>query len=165
MKQGLNYEEQVEVFNGLIELDSQLSTLISSKEKRDLLKDADVNGIFGTIAKNIRRLKASIKETDELRKELHEKFCEKDGKGEPVQHKKNRKDDKGNSEDYFQAEITDPAKAGLFEKELRDLLKKKEEVDLHTLSFTKVNKLEINGRTIAMLMDTVLVDETETKNE
>lgn len=97
------------------------------------------------VAKNIRLANKVLSETQEIAKELHTKFADKDEKGEVKSYK--------NEEGQDVAKISDPAKL----KEYQDELKKLDSEE-HDVPFVKINKSQLVGEKLPAEMLLALVD-------
>jgi hypothetical protein len=103
------------------------------------------------IAKNIRACDKVLNEAQEIAKELHQKYADKDEKGEVKQYP----DDKG----QMLTKISDPALIKDYQVELAKL-----DTEEHEVVFTKIKKSQISaekipGEILVPLIDTVLVEE------
>ena len=161
----LTYNQMSDVFGGLNSLDAHLNSLIANKERRPLLKDTEVNGLFCIIAKNLRHLKTKLEGLNEDKENIRLKLSEQDPSGKPMQFKTTVKDEAGNSQEVFQAKITDPTNAQIFAAQMQVFYKAEHEIDIHAIDYDKIKKLEVSGSTLALLMDTVIAMPGEKKEE
>lgn len=102
------------------------------------------------VAKNIRIANKILAETQEIAKELHAKFSDKDNKGEPVSYK----DDEGREV----SKITDTDKLKEYQVELKKL-----DTEEHEVTFVKINKAQLAGEKLPAemllaLIDTIIVE-------
>lgn len=97
------------------------------------------------VAKNIRVANKIITETQEIAKELHAKFADKDEKGETKVYK--------NDDGQEISKITDPAKLKEYQEELKKL-----DMEEHEPAFVKIKKSQLDGEKLPAEMLLALVD-------
>ena len=102
------------------------------------------------VAKNIRIADKILNETQEIAKELHTKFTDKDDKGEVKIYK--------DEENRDITKISDPEKLKQYQEELKKL-----DSEDHEVTFVKINKSQLAGEKlpaemILALIDTIIVE-------
>lgn len=101
------------------------------------------------VAKNIRKCNRILDEVQDIVKELHGKYADKDEKGTVKQYEEDGKQ---------LAKISDPAQLLAYQQELAKIDTEEHEIEFIKISSSKLDSEKLTGNILVPLIDVVIID-------